>query len=200
MKLKNLFIAFVTLLVSLSFAPISNAQKTKKVITTKKTVVSAKGTLSVEAGLVFNSGDVKPVARVNFYLLNDNLEAILSKAGIEPHQTIDPKASRGALLGGINAPQKAVSFVESYAIWSSSPDLYDDKLQQSQEALKSHIIATMTTDFSGKGDFSQVKAGNYYLMGVGGTGKQAVLWNMPIEIKAGKQSVILDNKNASEIF
>ncbi len=200
MKIRNLLIVSFALFVSLSLSGGVNAQK-KKVITTKKTTVSAKGNLSVEAGLVFNSGDVKPVARVNFYLLDDNLETILSNAGIEAYQTIDTSgASKGALLGGMRAKKKSVSFVESYAVWSSSPDLYGEQLLQSKEALKPHIIATITTDFSGKGEFSQVKPGNYYLMGVGGTGKQAVLWNMPIEIKAGKQSVILDNKNAAEIF
>ena len=41
-------------------------------------------TLSLEAGLVFKSGDVKPVARVTFYLLDDDRAKILEGAGLQP--------------------------------------------------------------------------------------------------------------------
>src|SRR5437868_2853289 len=40
-------------------------------------------TLTLEAGLVYKSGDVKPVPRNEFYLLDDDAEKILKDAGIE---------------------------------------------------------------------------------------------------------------------
>ena len=61
----------------------------------------AQSTLSVEAGLVYKSGDVKPVPRNEFYLLDDDAEKILRDAGIE---------KKGRLRRW-----KEVSFVNSYA-------------------------------------------------------------------------------------
>ncbi len=52
MKVKNLLIISFALLISLSFAVGVDGQK-KRVSTAKKATSGAKGTLSVEAGLVF---------------------------------------------------------------------------------------------------------------------------------------------------
>ena len=182
MNLKNLFLSFFILAVSLSLTSVVNAQK-KKVTTTKKTSVGAKGSLSVEAGLIYKSGDVKPVARVEFYLLDDDLENILKEAGVKDSTLSGiPRVKNFAFLHSLN---------RSYGV---------DRKIEGEDAIKQHIVAQMTTDFSGKGEFQNVKTGKYYLMGIGGTGKQVVLWNLPIDIKSGSQSITLDNKNAAAIF
>lgn len=197
MNLKKLF-TFFSLIISLSLTSAVIAQK-KKVVTTKKTATTAKGNLAVVAGLVFKLGDVKPVARTDFYLLDQDLEKIMTDAGFEPRKT-NPIGSVGGLTGEKSGGNVGKSNIESFAVWNGYQSLYSEPLQKAQEAIKSHIVGTMTTDFNGKGEFTEVKTGGYFLMGLTRIGKQTVVWNMPIEIKAGKQSIILDNKNASVIF
>jgi hypothetical protein len=51
-------------------------------------------TLSFEAGLVYQSGDVKPVARTTFYLLDDNLGKILKAAGLQPPRRFSSGSDR----------------------------------------------------------------------------------------------------------
>ena len=68
------------------------------------------------------------------------------------------------------------------------------------EAMRPHIVATVTTDFNGKGQFSAVPAGTYYLMGIGQLYKQVVLWNLKVDLNAGQNSVTLDQNNASVVF
>jgi hypothetical protein len=152
---------------------------------------SREGALAVEAGIVMNAGNVTPIARTEFYLLDDSLENILEKAKIPP------------LSGGERFTPLQNFIVLEQAKRELGNEMTDEGKRirlQTDNAIKSHIVATMTTDFSGKAVFDNVKAGKYYLMGVGGTGKQAIVWNLAIEIKTGKQSVTLDNKNAALIL
>lgn len=142
--------------------------------------------LSVEAGLVYKSGDVKPVARVTFYLLDKSLDDIMNEAGLEDAKL--EKFSKGA---------------KYFAVLNFEKRKYGDVRGQyalAENAIKPHIIATMTTDFGGKGEFPAVKAGSYYIMGVGGPEAQVVVWNLATTLKSGKQSVTLDQENAAQIF
>jgi hypothetical protein len=75
MKAKIL-IAVITVIITLSAAAVSNAQK-RKVPKAKKAAVSQKGNLSIEAGIIFDSGQVNPVARAGFYLLNADAEEVI---------------------------------------------------------------------------------------------------------------------------
>lgn len=155
----------------------------------------AQSTLSVEAGLVYKSGDVKPVARNEFYLLDDDAEKILRDAGIE---------KRGRLRRW-----KEVSFVNSYAAAklcvsrvTRCPALKDswDFARDADNALKSHVIKTVTTGFDGKASFEPVPAGTYYVMGVYLREDSFVSWNVKVELKSESQQVILDQNNSSMIF
>lgn len=146
--------------------------------------LNQEGTLSVEAGLVYKAGDVKPVARADFYLLNDDLETIIKNAGIEEKD-----------MGGLN---QKLSFVQKLSFWKKFPALYPNQLAKAVDVIKQHTVYTITTDFSGKGEFTQIKSGKYWLAGIGGA-NQIVVWNLPIDIKAGKQSISLDNNNAATI-
>jgi hypothetical protein len=65
-----------------------------------------------------------------------------------------------------------------------------------ETALKPHIVQTVTTGFDGKATFEAVAAGTYYLMGMSSTPKGYVIWNLKVELKAGKNSVTLDQNNA----
>jgi hypothetical protein len=57
-----------------------------------------------------------------------------------------------------------------------------------------------TYDFAGKAQFTDLKPGSYYLAGLSSTRKGFAIWNVPIEVKAGQNSVFLDQNNAATAF
>jgi hypothetical protein len=152
-------------------------------------------TLSIEAGLVYKSGDVKPVARSEFYLLDDDAEKILTDAKIE---------KKGRLKNW-----KEMAFINSYAAaklcvhrLTRCPALKDswDLVRDADNALKAHIIKSATTGFDGKASFEAVPAGTYYVMGVYLRDESFVSWNVKVELKSESQQMILDQNNSSMIF
>jgi hypothetical protein len=155
----------------------------------------AQSTLSMEAGLVYRSGDVKPVARNEFYLLDDDAEKILRDAGIK---------KKGRLTHW-----KEVSFVNSYAAAklcvsrvTRCPALKDswDFARDADNALRPHIAKSVTTGFDGKAGFEPVPAGTYYVMGVYLREDSFVSWNVKVDLKSEAEQVILDQNNSSMIF
>ena len=143
-------------------------------------------TLSFETGLVMKSGDVKPVARGTFYLLDNNLENILRSSGFQ--------ASGGSPILATFALKYVSRQLE--LLRGSSSTVFD----RAMESVKPHIVANTTTDFSGKGQFSSVAPGTYYLMHVSEIGRNVVLWNLKVDLKPGQNSVTLDQNNTAEAF
>jgi hypothetical protein len=159
--------------------------------TTKKpaTKAVAKGSIQLEAGLVFNSGDVKPVGRATFYLLKEDAKKVIitqehldlfnndsSRLSVTRNPTLENWSLYGAVLymDGSLAPTFATTVKN---------DL--DKVK----------VATTTTGFDGKATFDNVPVGDYYIFGVYKFGKQTTYWNLPISVKAGGNKIILDNEN-----
>lgn len=147
-----------------------------------------KGSLSIEAGLVFQSGDVKPVARTTFYLLDADLAQILREAGITPPD----KPSN-------NSEATDNDFIVSFAFANRYATLekYQAFLLAATAAIKPHIIQSITTDFTGKAVFESVPEGAYYLVGVATPAKAIVAWNLKVTVKAGQTSITLDQNNAA---
>jgi hypothetical protein len=150
--------------------------------------VKQTGVLALEAGLVYKSGDVKPVARTEFHLLDQDLVKILQDAGVTPKE--GTSLARTAAQGNM-----AFTFALA-AKYNSLPDNQSFYLA-AMEAIKPHILKTVTTDFSGKANFEPVSAGSYYLMGLASTPRGFAFWSMPVEIKAGQTSIVLDQNNAA---
>lgn len=161
--------------------------------TPQSTPVS-KGELSIEAGLVYKSGDVKPVARNEFYLLDGDAEQILQQANIErkgklrnPNLTnLDAYAAAEACM---NIGTECPSFDASW---------YFHK--RATEVIKPHILQRITTGFDGKAKFEPLPAGDYYVMGVMTRDKGFVCWNLKVTLKLGTQTVILDQNNAQRVI
>src|ERR1041384_2887815 len=167
---KHIMLWFGLILILLSATIITQAQKSKKTSTVKKsTATSQKGTLSIEAGLVYKNGDVKPVARVEFYLLDTDLKTILSEAKITPREGLDS--------------------ITTFALALSYPNLHQDTIDQALVSIKSHTVSSITTDFQGKANIPSVKVGTYYLYGFTKAGNSKVLWNLSVSIKSGQNLV-----------
>jgi hypothetical protein len=175
----------ITFTASISFGqkarPRSKAAKPK---TTTKAV--AKGTLDLEAGLLFKSGDVKPVGRATFYLLKEDAETVLlTQEHLDIHN------------------QEAQFKAKSLTDWSmygavislSSDGITPNTTTALKKAINNVTVASETTGFDGKTTFTNIPTGNYYLFGTYRFNRSSIYWNLPISIKAGTNKIILDNNN-----
>ncbi len=149
---------------------------------------SEKGTLSFDARVASKSGNAKPIAGGSFYLLDDDLKSILQTSALKPENRLSLlntflMANYGSSLG-IERSEKAFA--------------------RAMESVQPHIVATTTSDFNGKGQFSSLVPGTYYLVNVGVvylntgslTDRKAILWNVKVQIQPGQNSTTLDEKNA----
>jgi len=137
----------------------------------------SQATLSIEAGLIYESGDVKPVARTTFYLLDEDLRIILKPFGETP-------GTLGSMMDLLRALSEGSSIDKEYS--------------QIKSAIESHVIASVITDFNGKAKFESLAPGTRFLYGEFHAGRERVAWNVRVELTAGKDTAVnLDNSNRS---
>jgi hypothetical protein len=139
------------------------------------------GSIAIQAGLVYTMGGAQPVARVQFYLLDEDLEEILRRVEVRPR--ID---------AGDN-----ISFVDRYSLATVYPMREQVYLEACAKEIQPHIRQSITTDFNGNGRFNAVPVGTYYLMGITKTRKGYAVWNLAVEVKPGENQIILDQNNAA---
>lgn len=149
-----------------------------------KPAVIEKSALSIEAALVYQSGDVVPIARNTFYLLDDDVVTILKNAGIQP--TSKKSDINKALLDDIAylADANLVAGV----------DLFKDLYRRYFVAIEPHIVQKVTTDFGGKAVFNNLEAKQYFLFGLMNARKDYLVWNLPINVSK-EQKVVIDQSN-----
>jgi hypothetical protein len=63
------------------------------------------------------------------------------------------------------------------------------------DALRIQAVKFFIIDSEGKAKIEGLKAGIYYICGVGETSRKSGVWNVRVEIKPGKNSLRLDSKN-----
>lgn len=149
-----------------------------------------KATLSIETGIIYRTGEVVPVARTTFYLLDDDVLTIAKSGGIQPK----PETARifkntdEALLSDIG-----------YALAGQHQMLYADFAASFLKVLDPHIVVKFTTDFSGKAAVPDLEVKQYYLFGAGTTRRSNALWNMKIDL-AKETHIVLDQNNAATAY
>lgn len=190
MKSTSLIVIAVVLLL-LSPSSVANAQKKARQRSSAARPASSNptgsrqtGVLSIETGVVVKSGEVRPIARTQFRLLDDSLENILRDAGI-------------------TRIEGASSLIQNLAVAhyvTTDAGIPDKELAKAEEAIKPHVVAVVTTDFSGKAQFPPLPAKSYYLTGMCSISKQVIIWNLNVDLKPGRSSVILDQNNAATVF
>ena len=127
-----------------------------------------KGGLIVTAA-ISNGSTKRPVMREKFYLLKQDLDAILSKAGITPDAG-DYKTTLGAAVADPNRR---------------------DVLQKCNAAIAQNVAYSSLSDVNGKAVFKDVTPGTYYLYGVTKNGSTASVWSQSISINAGDNTISL---------
>jgi hypothetical protein len=136
-------------------------------------------TLSIEAGIIYKMGGNQPVARTEFMLLDQSLETVLREGGVSEGRT---------------------GVLSTYAFAVKYPEQFPGVAARAAQAIKSHLFSSVSTDFAGKAQFADLKPGSYYLAGLTSTRKGFAIWNLPVEVKTGQNSVFLDQNNAATAF
>ena len=70
---------------------------------------------------------------------------------------------------------------------------------QGRQALIADSAGIFTTDSGGRGRTQPIPAGHYYVFGAIRVDNRPMVWNVPVELKAGPNSLTLDRRNASPV-
>lgn len=143
-------------------------------------------TLQIDAALIYRNGDVKPVARVQFLILDASLAKILAEAKIAQPQDI-------SLL----TTDKELQLVITYGKAALNAPGHEGFLAKANEALKSHILASEMTGFDGKAELTNLPAKPCYVVAAARAGQSWIIWNLRAELKPGKNKILFDQNNAA---
>lgn len=130
-------------------------------------------TLSVVSGL---AGAPNPLAGRPFVLLRDSYANVLAQGGVSVPAGVSPYKYAGT------------------ACASKSPDC-----QKISEAVKASAASAVRADANGAGTFPGVPPGTYYLMISARYNNQSLMWGEAVQLKAGANSLKLDQANAVPI-
>jgi len=140
-------------------------------------VVPGNAVLSFTSGLASaQPGGANPLAGRAFVLLRDSFDNVLAKGGFP-------------VPAGI-APYRAMVV----ACAQRTPDC-----QKAANAINGASVAGMRTDATGKATFAGVAPGTYYLMGSALAGGQMLLWDIKVELRAGANTIALNERNATPV-
>jgi hypothetical protein len=71
--------------------------------------------------------------------------------------------------------------------------------QKIMDAIKASAASAVRADANGSGTFPGVQPGTYYLMISSRYNNQSLVWGQPVQLKAGANSMTLDQRNATPL-
>ncbi len=145
---------------------------------TETTLPPDKGTVNLEAKVATRTGGTQPVRAERFYLLNKDLDSILSDADI------DDETGQG--------------LTNAFGLSVVDPSRYSDTNKKALAAIGKHTVYKTQTDASGKAQMKGVKPDNYYLFGITKTRTGFAIWSSPVTIQAGDNSLVLPAAQMTE--
>jgi hypothetical protein len=143
------------------------------------TVPADKGLVVIDAKVSTKTGTVQSVRNEKFYLLDKELEEILSEADLEPIE--------------------GNSLSDSFGLAVMYPDRYGDFQRDALTAIKKHIKYSGTTDAGGKAAMKDVKPDSYYLFGITKTRTGFAIWSSPVSIIGGENKLNLQPARLNEM-
>jgi hypothetical protein len=136
--------------------------------------VLGNATLSITSGFPAQPGVPNPLAAHPYTLLRDSIPNIVAKAGV----TIPAGSNAYKVLG--------------IACGTHSPDC-----GKIMDVLKANAASAVRADANGNGTMPGVPPGTYYLMISTRYNNQALVWDHPVQLKAGANSMTLSAQNAT---
>lgn len=169
------------------------------------------------------SGSRQPIGQTFFYLLDEDFESALRRAGFQHQMLLGeelPLLNSFELLGRWQAMRSNPAFkiLEGFAGGAGLPEDIAEQYAIGKKVLSEHTVATAKTDIYGKASFPAVPAGTYYVYGTanefvktGASGtlsgntvtlndtgyQKGTIWNLKVTVKAGQNAVTLTPDNAA---
>ncbi len=138
-----------------------------------------KGVVNIEAKILTKTSGPQPVTKEKFYLLDKDLESILSEARIN---------------------DEGQGLINAFGLSVVNPGKYADTNKKALAAINPHIVYSTTTDSAGKAEMKDVKPKNYYLFGITKTKNGFAVWSSPVVINPGSNALMLDPVSPTEIL
>jgi hypothetical protein len=164
---------------SSSSAPSYPSSSTSVPPSSVATVPADKGVVVIDAKIANRTGDVQAVRNEKFYLLDKDLESILSEADLEPIE--------------------GNSLSNSFGLAVMYPDRYGDFQRDALNAIKKHIKYSGTTGTDGKASLRDVKPDSYYLFGITKSRNGFAIWSSPVSIIGGENKLNLQPARLNEM-
>ncbi len=139
---------------------------------------SDKGKVELSAKVSDSKGNIQVVRKEKFYLLDKDLETILSEANLESIQN--------------------QSLVNSFGLSVLNPGKYSEFNKKALSAINDHIKYDTLTDSTGKAEISGVKPDSYYLFGIHKVGKGFAVWSSPVTITGGTNNLNIQPQRTNE--
>jgi hypothetical protein len=146
---------------------------------TDVSVPPSKGSVVIDAKISGKTGQPQPVKNEKFYLLDKDLESILSEAGLEPIE--------------------GQTLMNSLGLSVLYPDRFDEFNRNALRAIKGHIKYAGTTDTSGKAEMGGIEPNSYYLFAVTKSGRGFAIWSSPVSIIPGQNALNLTPQRLTEM-
>jgi hypothetical protein len=134
-------------------------------------------TLSIASGFAAQPNTPTPLAGRPYVLLRDSYANALAKGGV----SVPPGISAYQYAGNACGPNR-------------TPDC-----QKISDAIKANAISAVRADANGNGTFPGVPAGTYYLMISARFNNQGLVWGQAVQLKAGANSLALNQGNATPL-
>lgn len=146
-----------------------------------QTTVAAptKGKVVIDARLLTKNGQQQPVKNVSFYLLDKDLETILTEAEIDPIE--------------------GQTLTNSLGLAQMYPDRYGDFYRKAMAVIKKHIKYSGRTDGSGKAELGSVDPDSYYIFGMTKAPNGFAVWSAPVSVMTGDNLLNLSPQRLTEV-
>jgi hypothetical protein len=138
-----------------------------------------KGSVTINARVTTVNGSPRAASGTKFYLLDKDVESILSEARIEPIEGNSLAASLGL----------AAVF----------PDRYGDFQRAAMRAIGNHVKYSGTTSAAGNTGLKSVEPNSYYLFAISRVGRGFALWNQSVSVIPGDNVMNLSPQAITEI-
>jgi uncharacterized protein (DUF2249 family) len=137
-----------------------------------------KGTMNVEAAIVYRTGGAQPIARTKFYLIKKDFSAWK-----QYKEKYGKKGSTDEML--------MLDFLVSERSTQAGKEFPFLK------ELEQNTITTVTTDFQGKAVIKDLQPDTYRLFSFTQLRSGYALWDVEVKIASGENSILIDQNNAT---
>jgi hypothetical protein len=157
-----------------------------------------KGSLHIDAQIIYNMGGAQPVARQKFYLLNKN--PLILRAD-DPDfqqrmQNAKTEEEKNNLLMASAVFLLFAGAVTGAPIVEGKEKNFLGTVNSTRQFWEPYLVAETQTDFDGKAVFENLAHGEYWLIGQTETRAAFTYWNLKVKIDSGENKLLLDQNNA----